>query len=61
MRHKKRYQNTFRISACFYGDNLSEMEKEEAKKAVKGIVDIFDAKTGRIDFVTDALSVGELT
>lgn len=61
MRHKCRYKHTFRISACFYGENLSDLEKTEAIDAVNGLADTFGCKKGRISFVQDALAAGGLS
>lgn len=61
MRHKKRYHHTFTVSACFYGDNLSEMEKEEARHAVQKTAEVLGAGMGSVDFVRDALAAGGLS
>lgn len=58
--HKKRYGGSLKISACFYGENLSEEEKQEARKAVENLREELGGETGRISFVTDALAAGGL-
>lgn len=61
MHHKCRYRNSFQISVCFYGENLSDMEKKEAVSAVNCLADDLCAEQGRITFVRDALAVGGLS
>lgn len=61
MHHKCRYHNSFRISACFYGENLSDPERKEAVRAVDCLADEFCAEPGEITFVNDALAVGGLS
>lgn len=61
VRHKKRYDNTLTVSACFYGENLSDMEVAEAENAVKRLCEKLGAVTGRISFARDALAAGGLS
>ena len=61
MHHKKRYRNRFSVSAYFYGEDLSEMEKKEACLAVRNLCDQLGGRTGRISFTGDALAVGGLS
>lgn len=61
MRHKKRYHNRFSVSAYFYGEDLSEMEKKEARIAVQNVCDELGGVSGRISFTDDVLAIGGLS
>lgn len=43
MHHKHRYTNHFKLSAHFYGDDITEDEKKTAKDIIAGNAENFDA------------------
>lgn len=54
--HKKRYKNTLKLSAYFYGGN--EEEKETAKRVMEEMALSLDAKLMNVIFLKDASEVG---
>jgi len=50
MRHKRRYFNKMRISALFYGEDITEGEKCTAEKIVKANAKNFYAKVEKVLF-----------
>ena len=42
MHHKRRYKNVIAISAYFYGDNITDAEKETAKQLMEANADNYD-------------------
>ncbi len=50
MHHKRRYQNVISVTALFYGEDITEAEKETAKKLVVANVDNYDGKVKGIHF-----------
>ena len=51
MHHKHRYSNKVKISAYFYGDHLTELEKETARKLIAANVVNFDGTLGQVIFL----------
>lgn len=61
MHHKRRYDNTFKVIAYFYGDAISNKEKETARKLIKANSINYHAEVGKIVFLKNANElVGEL-
>ncbi|MBQ5824999.1 MAG: flavodoxin family protein [Clostridia bacterium] len=54
MKHKSRYGNTMRVSACFYGENISDAEKSTAKRIVRANAENYNAKLGKVEFCRSA-------
>ena len=54
MHHKRRYDNVITISAYFYGDDITDAEKETAKELIRGAVDNYDGQLGNIEFYNSA-------
>lgn len=50
MHHKRRYKNEISFSAYFYGDNITEVEKDTARKFVEANADNFDGKVKEVRF-----------
>lgn len=50
MHHKRRYQNVISLSAYFYGENITEAEKETARKMINANADNYDARVKEIRF-----------
>lgn len=54
MHHKRRYTNKLKISAYFYGDTITEKEKETARKLIKANAVNYDGEVGQIAFFNNA-------
>ena len=50
MRHRQRYFNKIKITALFYGENITEGEKYTAEKIVKANAKNFYAKVEKVLF-----------
>ena len=50
MHHKRRYQNTISLSAHFYGENITDEEKETAKNILNANADNYDGTVKEIHF-----------
>lgn len=50
MHHKRRYQNVLSLSAHFYGEHITEQEKELAQRLLAANADNYDALTGNVHF-----------
>lgn len=51
--HKNRYDTHFDLKVLFYGENISDKEKETAKKLVKANSTNLDCKSHEVSFVTN--------
>lgn len=52
MHHKRRYPNKIKIIAYFYGENITEAEKETARKLLKANSVNYDGEVGKIIFLS---------
>lgn len=50
MHHKRRYDNVITVTAHFYGTDITEAEKETAKKLMQANADNYDGFVGEIHF-----------
>ena len=50
MHHKRRYQNVITLSAHFYGEDITDAEKETARNLIHDNADNYDARVGEICF-----------
>lgn len=50
MHHKRRYKNVIALSAYFYGDSVTEREKETARKIIEANADNYDGWVKKVDF-----------
>lgn len=50
MHHQRRYANKIKITAYFYGDNITVAEKESASKLIKANAVNYDGEVGQITF-----------
>ena len=57
MHHKRRYKNVITLSSHLYGENITDTEKETAKKLLQANADNYD---GLVKGVSFYLSVDEL-
>lgn len=60
MHHKRRYDNHFKLTVYFYGEDITQKEKETAEKLVKANAVNFDCDIKRIFFVHDIEEMGQL-
>ncbi len=54
MHHKQRYSNSVLLSAYFYGENITDNEKETAKNLMKANMINFDGKVKKVEFFDKA-------
>ncbi|MBQ7973065.1 MAG: flavodoxin family protein [Lachnospiraceae bacterium] len=54
MHHKHRYDNKFQLSAYFYGEDITEEEKQTARDIIAGNAENFDAKLKEVLFFKSA-------
>lgn len=54
MHHKRRYGNVISLSAYFYGEAVTEMEKETARKLIAANADNYDGRIKSIRFYKSA-------
>ncbi len=54
MHHKHRYENTIRISAYFYGEDITEEEKKTAQDIIEGNAENFHAEVTGVYFYKSA-------
>jgi len=59
MHHKRRYANVIRISAYFYGTDITEQEKRTAVSLVQANAVNFDGKVGGVFFCRSAAEAKE--
>ena len=60
MRHRRRYSNRIRLSAYFYGDDITEEEKITAENIVKANAKNFYAVVERVVFLRDPEELAEV-
>lgn len=61
MHHRRRYQNIIMLSAYFYGDAVTETEKETARKLIAANADNYDGRIKSIQFYKSAEELAALT
>lgn len=50
MHHKRRYKNVISLSAYFYGENITDTEKETAKQIMQANADNYDGLVKNVSF-----------
>jgi len=60
LHHRQRYENHFKMSVYFYGEDITEKEKATAEKLVKANELNLISNIKNIKFVTDINSIKEL-
>lgn len=60
MHHKARYENHIRMRVYFYGDDITEAEKDTAKKLVEANATNFQAIVDEVTFVNTPEELGEV-
>jgi len=61
MHHKRRYENHFELHVIFYGENITEKEKQTAIKLVEANSVNFNCSSHEISFVKNIAEVEGLT
>lgn len=54
MHHKRRYQNVIELSAYFYGEHITDREKETARTVMEANADNYDGLVKKVDFYRTA-------
>ncbi len=54
MHHKRRYKNIISLSAYFYGENITEAEKETARSIIEANADNYDGRVKGVHFLKEA-------
>ena len=60
MRHRQRYFNQIKVTALFYGENITEEEKRTAEKIVKANAKNFYAKVEKVLFFKNVSELEEV-
>ena len=60
MRHRRRYNNTIEITAYFYGEDITEKDKETAVRLIQANAENLSGKAGTVTFVKEAWKIGGL-
>lgn len=50
MHHKRRYENVIKVSAFFYGESITESEKETARELMQANADNYDGLVEKVSF-----------
>lgn len=61
MHHKRRYDNIITLSAYFYGSNITQAEKENAKELIESNADNYNGELGQISFYESAKELEGIT
>ena len=59
MHHRERYSSHFELSVWFYGENITQREKQTAEKLVRSNAVNFSAKIKTVRFAQDITEIGE--
>lgn len=54
MHHKRRYQNVIALSVHFYGENITDEEKETARNLMQANADNYDGTVKQVSFYREA-------
>lgn len=61
MHHKRRYDNILKLSAYFYGSNITEEEKENAKNLMQSNVDNYNGELCDVRFFNSKEDLEDVT
>ena len=50
MHHKRRYDNVIQLTAYFYGENITDIEKETARNLMEANADNYDGMVKSVQF-----------
>ena len=57
MHHRRRYQNQFALKVWFYGENITEKEKQTAQKLIRANAINLDSGNESVTFVRDVSQI----
>ena len=57
MHHKRRYKNVISLSAYFYGENITDAEKNTARKIIEANADNYDGVVKKVCFYSSLKDV----
>ncbi len=60
MHHKRRYQNIIALSAFFYGENITDIEKNTAKNIIQANADNYDGYVKNVCFYQSIKKLEEI-
>lgn len=60
MHHKRRYDNEISISAYFYGNSITQNEKETAEKLIRANAVNYDGQVHKIVFLNSKEELGDM-
>lgn len=61
MCHRRRYTNSIEISAYFYGEDITEKDKDTAVRLIRANAENICGKAGSVTFVKEAWKIGGLS
>ncbi len=61
MHHKRRYENVIALSAFFYGEKITDMEKNTAKSIIQANADNYDGFVKNVCFYPSIKELEEIT
>lgn len=61
MHHKRRYKNVIELSAHFYGEKITDIEKHTAKSIIQANADNYDAVVKKVCFYSSIKELEEIT
>ena len=61
MHHKRRYKNVISLSAYFYGENITDSEKETARNIIAANADNYDGLVKKVCFYHTAKDLEDIT
>lgn len=61
MHHKRRYKNIISISAHFYGENITGVEKETARNIIEANADNYDGVVKNVSFYSSVKELEGIT
>jgi hypothetical protein len=61
MHHRRRYDNHFKLKVCFYGENITDQEKQTAEKLIQANAINLDCSAEKVTFVQDIAEIKDFT
>lgn len=61
MHHRRRYDNPFNLLAIFYGEDITEQEKQTAEKLIRANAVNLDCSVHRVEFLKDIEEIRNFT
>jgi hypothetical protein len=61
MHHRRRYDNHFKLKVYFYGENITDQEKQTAEKLIQANAINLDCSAEKVTFVQDIAEIKDST